>query len=176
MEFITMTRSNEKTLESRIKIVVKMLLKGSSRLDIVQFSSEKWKIGERQADKYILKAKRIVKESVNRDITYDYSLAVMRFTELFKAAITKKDLRTALTAAKELASLQSLYNNSEILNLDTELLDALTPSGIQKRIFELPFNQFLNKPENFELKEKYNSFRFTEAFLKATKGQDVPEL
>src|SRR5690606_41904746 len=86
-----------------------MLINGISREDIVLHCSVEWNIGERQADKYIARAKVLVEQSVKRKVEYDYAKAVRRYEDLYKLSIEKKDYKTALSVNKELTVLQGLH-------------------------------------------------------------------
>ena len=103
-----MKKSDKSTVIQRIKDVAKMLINGNSREDIVLHCSVNWDIGERQTDKYILRAKGLVEKSVKRKIEYDYAKAICRYEDLYKFCIDKKDYKTAITVNKELTNLQGL--------------------------------------------------------------------
>ena len=102
-------KSNKATVIKRISETASLLINGYNREDIVQHSSKNWRIGERQTDKYIQEAKVIIANSVNKNVAYDFGKSVRRFEELYKKAMENKDIRTALTVNKELATLQGLY-------------------------------------------------------------------
>lgn len=104
-----MQKADKNTVEHRIKLIATMLINGSSREIIVLHCSEKWDIGERQADKYIARAKVLVEQSVKRKVEYDYAKAVRRYEDLYKLSIEKKDYKTALSVNKELTVLQGLH-------------------------------------------------------------------
>lgn len=104
-----MKKSDRNTVEQRVKDIATMLINGSSRESIVLHCSEKWNIGERQADKYIARAKVLVEKSVKRKLEYDYARAVRRYEDLYRLSIEKKDYRTALSVNKELTNLQGLF-------------------------------------------------------------------
>lgn len=104
-----MSKSDKNTVEQRIKEIATKLINGNSREDIVLYCSENWDIGERQTDKYIVRAKELVEKSVKRRIEYDYAKAVRRYEDLYKVSYEKKDYKTALAVNKELTVLQGLY-------------------------------------------------------------------
>ncbi|CAI8765397.1 hypothetical protein [Chryseobacterium sp. IT-36CA2] len=104
-----MQKSDKNIVEQRIKEVAIMLINGNSREIIVLYCSENWNIGERQADKYIARAKTLVEKSVTRNINYDYAKATRRYEELYRSAIENKDYRLASSINKEIANLQGLY-------------------------------------------------------------------
>ena len=85
-----------------------MLINGDNREYIVLYGSENWNIGERQIDKYILRAKKLVEKSIKKELEYDYAKAVRRYEDLYKLSLEKKDYKTALSVNKELTALQGL--------------------------------------------------------------------
>lgn len=103
-----MPKADKSTVEQRIREVSVMLINGDCREFIVLYCSENWNIGERQADKYISRAKTLVEKSVKRKLEFDYAKAVRRYDNLYKLSLEKKDYKTALSVNKELTSLQGL--------------------------------------------------------------------
>ena len=104
-----MPKSDKNTIERRIKSISSMLINGNNREFIVLYCSENWNIGERQADKYISKARTLIEQSVKKQVAYDYAMAVRRYEELYRLSIEKKDYKTALSVNKELTTLQGLF-------------------------------------------------------------------
>lgn len=101
-------KSDKSTVLKRIDHISSMLINGHSRDNIVRYCSEKWRIKERQSDKYIAKARALITESIKREVNYDYSKAIRRYEELYKLTIQNKDYRTALSINKEITNLQGL--------------------------------------------------------------------
>lgn len=104
-----MQKADKNEVALRIKTVATMLINGVSREDIVLYSSESWEIGERQTDKYIARAKKLVEKSVKKELKYDYAKAIRRYESLYKLSIEKKDYKTALSVNKEITALQGLF-------------------------------------------------------------------
>ncbi|MDH0660453.1 hypothetical protein [Empedobacter sp. GD03865] len=104
-----MQKSDKITVEQRIKDIATMLINGNMREFIILHCSENWNIGERQADKYIERAKSLVEKSIKRKVEYDYAKAVRRYEDLYRLSVEKKDFKTALSVNKELTTLQGLY-------------------------------------------------------------------
>jgi hypothetical protein len=104
-----MPKSDKNTIERRIKSISSLLINGNNREFIVLYCSENWNIGERQADKYISKARTLIEQSVKKQVAYDYAKAVRRYEELYRLSIEKKDYKTALSVNKELTTLQGLF-------------------------------------------------------------------
>ncbi len=104
-----MSKSSNITVIQRVRVVSKLLIAGNSREDIVQFIAGTWELCERQADNYIKKANELISKSVKKEVNHDYAKAIIRFEELYKLSLERKDYKTASTINKELASLQGLY-------------------------------------------------------------------
>ncbi|WP_340307416.1 hypothetical protein [Riemerella anatipestifer] len=104
-----MQKADKNIIEQRIKNIATMLINGNSREVIVLYCSENWNIGERQADKYIARAKVLVEKSIKRKLEYDYAKAVRRYEDLYRLSIEKKDYKTALAVNKEITALQGLF-------------------------------------------------------------------
>ena len=104
-----MKKADKNTVELRIKELATLLIGGNCREDIVLFCSDKWNIGERQSDKYILRAKELVEKSVQRKVEYEYSKAVRRYEGLYKLSIERHDYKLAVQINKELAAMQGIY-------------------------------------------------------------------
>ena len=94
--------------EQRVNELVKMILKGVCRDEMILYCSENWAIGERQSDKYTARAREKLEKSVSRKIEYDYSKAVRRYEDLYKLSLNKKDYKTAVSINEKLTALQGL--------------------------------------------------------------------
>lgn len=103
-----MPKSSKHIVGARVKEVAKLLIAGSSREDIVHYSSVSWNIGERQAEKYLQKARALIAQSVKKEINFDYAKAIMRYEELYKLSFERKDYKTAMSIIKEITALQGL--------------------------------------------------------------------
>lgn len=103
-----MSKSSKYIVNQRIADVSEMLIEGRSRGFIVQFGSDNWNIGERQVDKYISKAREVVKGGVIRNLEFDYAKAVRRYESLYQKAMENEDYRLALSVNKEIVNLQGL--------------------------------------------------------------------
>ncbi|NML70606.1 hypothetical protein HHL23_12430 [Chryseobacterium sp. RP-3-3] len=86
-----------------------MLIKAKSRNEIIHYSSENWNVGERQIDKYIAQARKLIQSEIQKNIEYDYAKAVRRYETLYQSAIDNRDYRLASSINKEIANLQGLY-------------------------------------------------------------------
>ncbi len=103
-----MRRVTNAGLEKRVGEIISMIINGADRGDIVRYSSKNWGIGERQIDKYIVKAKLRIQREITKNIEFDYAKAIIRYETLYKKAIEVEDYRLALSINKELSSIQGL--------------------------------------------------------------------
>ncbi len=102
-------KATKAILLTRLKDVAAYLIEGRSREFIVQYGSENWEIGERQADNYIKQARDLIAKEVVNDVKYDFAKALKRFEYLYNQSILKNDIKTAMAINKEIANLQGLY-------------------------------------------------------------------
>lgn len=103
-----MGKSNIDTVNQRVVETSDMLIEGKSRASIIHYGSDVWNVGERQIDKYIAKAREVIKDEVVRNLEFDFAKAIKRYEDLYKKALEEKDYRLALSVNKEIASLQGL--------------------------------------------------------------------
>ncbi|MFJ1474638.1 hypothetical protein ACILE9_10300 [Capnocytophaga cynodegmi] len=104
-----MIKSSKCVVSKRVKEIADMLILGYNRDLILQNTSKKWKISDRQIDTYISKARILIEQSVKKQVAYDYAKAIRRYEELYRLNIEKEDYKTALSVNKELTTLQGLF-------------------------------------------------------------------
>ena len=92
----------------RISEIAQMLIQGRSREAVLQFTAENWTIGERTTDTMLADARKLIAETVIKDVNYDYALAIARLNSLFIQCQERRDYRTCVTIVKEMAALQGL--------------------------------------------------------------------
>jgi hypothetical protein len=106
------TRSNETEVSKRIAKVSELLIDGNQRAEIIEFSRETWRVGDKQADKYIAAAKQQIRNREEKDRTDNIQMAVARRDSLYRDARNKGDIRAALEVDKDLRKLQGLYTET----------------------------------------------------------------
>lgn len=102
-------KSTQSTVKQRVRDVLQRILEGSTRAEIVQYYSKKFKVSERQVDNYIKAGNKLIKESVTKDSVRDYALALARFEQLYNLNFNKNDFKTCVSINKEICQLQGLY-------------------------------------------------------------------
>lgn len=104
-----MAKSSKYIINQRVSEVADMLIEGKSRNGIIQYGTKCWKVGERQIDKYIAKARDVIQQEITKDLGFDYAKSIKRYENLYSKAYEVKDYRLALAVNKELSTIQGLY-------------------------------------------------------------------
>ena len=123
-------KSDKKQLEERVLEVSRLLLSGNSNKKIVQDSSLKWDISERQVRKYIAKAYTLwhkeYQKRLKSGLDYHMAIRMKLYEEAYKGRAIKEtkyekgrpvtteklvdqDFRLCLEVAKDIAKLEGLY-------------------------------------------------------------------
>jgi hypothetical protein len=88
----------------RISFVAEMIIKGYNKENIVRYSSENWKVTERQTEKYIAKAhEQFVNEAKAKDIDYHLNLALQQLQDLYKKSYAIQDYAECRRIKKDIA-------------------------------------------------------------------------
>ncbi len=103
-----MQKSSKHTVNQRVGSIVDMLMVGQTRSHIIHYGSESWNVGERQMDKYIAKARKLIEGEIVKNLEYDYAKAIKRYEGLYGRAMEKEDYKLALSVNKEITNLQGL--------------------------------------------------------------------
>lgn len=104
-----MKKSSKNIITQRVSKVSELLIKGANRDTILQNTSNLWNVSNRQIDSYISKAREVIKQSIIKNLEYDYAKAITRYENLYNKAIEEKDYRLALSINKEITVLQGLH-------------------------------------------------------------------
>ena len=142
MSKVNTIKSTNATIEKRTEEVYSMLLKGQSRSVIVQNSTKKWGVKARQVDSYISKATKMVNEEVTKNMVYDYKLAILRLTELYKKAYEDNDFSSCRFILNDLHKIQGLYTTKIHVKMEGEVnvkhdLAKKTPKELKDHIRKL---------------------------------------
>lgn len=104
-----MAKASKYIVNQRVSEISEMLIEGKSRNGIIQYGTKYWKVGERQIDKYIARARELIQQEITKDLEFDYAKSIKRFESLYHKAYERKDYRLALAVNKELSTIQGLY-------------------------------------------------------------------
>lgn len=89
-------KSTAAEIEVRIHKVVEWIVGGNSKQDIVVMSKELWGVGERQVEKYLFNAREKIVKEYKEKMDSDIEILSSRLDFLYKKALEKGDLKTAL--------------------------------------------------------------------------------
>ena len=101
-------KSTNAEIELRVATVAEMIIKGQKRNNIVRYSSENWKIGERQAEKYIVKAWEKIEQNTDIDVKKEIKLQRARFEDLYQKSYNIQDYRECRQVLDSIAKLIGL--------------------------------------------------------------------
>ena len=103
--------SDEK--KRRINKVAKWLVNGMSRQDILQKASELWNIKDSAADKYIHKARKLMKEAYEVERTYYAAELLSKYENILALALENKQLSNAIAAVNGQARLTRINPSTQ---------------------------------------------------------------
>ena len=103
-------KSDKGEVDRRIHIIVKLLSSAKTSSYIIRFCSEEWGVGQRMAEKYLARAREIIKAdySVERSDFLTSRLALL--DEIIEASIRCKQHSNAVGALKLQAQLTRLLD------------------------------------------------------------------
>jgi hypothetical protein len=92
-------------VDERVNAIYDLLLKAHSRTQIVRFCSESWNVGERQAENYISRARKLMALDAELERPQWLAAAVARLVEYERRASEANQLGIALKALEDQARL-----------------------------------------------------------------------
>ena len=108
-----MTKKSDKAeIDRLIHVVVKLLSSAKTSSYVIRFCSEEWGVGQRMAEKYLVRAREIIRAdySVERSNFLGTRLAIL--DEIIEASIRSKQHSNAIGALKLQAQLTRLLEGS----------------------------------------------------------------
>lgn len=96
-------------VESRVTTIFGLMLNGASRKEIIQYSTEKWDITDRQTDSYIKRARELYEEEMQSTREQHIGLAYARLNGLYMKTTKVQDYRSALAVQREINILLGLH-------------------------------------------------------------------
>lgn len=95
----------------RVATVYRLIVSGAKRRDVIRYIAEKtaWSVSDRMVDFYLQRAHKQLEAEAAINRPRELGKAAARFEMLFFEAHSLKDVRGALAAEKERASLLGLY-------------------------------------------------------------------
>lgn len=98
-------KSTNVEIDERINTVYDLLLRAHSRTQIVRYCAEKWKVGERQAENYIARARQLQQLDAAIERPEWLQAAIARLQDYEREAREAGRLGTAIQALEKQAKL-----------------------------------------------------------------------
>tara|TARA_B110000444_G_C18722866_1_gene539380 strand:+ start:378 stop:701 length:324 start_codon:yes stop_codon:yes gene_type:complete len=98
-------KSTNLQIQERVNTVYQLLIKSYSRFEIVQYASEKWGVGDRQADEYLARARQLIAKDSEIERPEWLAAAIARLVEYEKRAGRDDQIPVAIKALETQAKL-----------------------------------------------------------------------
>ena len=126
-------KSTNAEILQRVNNVYIFMIKGASRQDIIQYSSDEWDVTERTADEYIRKARKYFDDRLKMQRDTELGQAVTRYDMLFQKALKVQDYKTAIQAQARIDKIRGLeINKTEITGKDGDAIILKTGMDLSK--------------------------------------------
>jgi hypothetical protein len=110
-----MAKSEKSIVASRVHDVLRLIVAGAEFPDIWRYAQEhRWTISQRQVRRYMARAHRLFAKSTRRDRQQLLGRHLAQRKSLYARAVKTGDLKTALLALKDEATLQGLYTPTSL--------------------------------------------------------------
>ncbi len=93
-----MKKSTNLEVTHRVNAVYKLLAEGQSRTQVLQFCSEKWGVGERQAENYVARAREKLINDCEMERPAWIAEALQRLRTIEQKAMAKNQPASAINA------------------------------------------------------------------------------
>lgn len=93
MEKETRHKSDSSEYEKRVNQIYLLILQGFQRKQIIQFVAENYKVGERQTDEYLQKAREIIKLNIDTDTSSKKNEILTQLYDLYNKNYLDEDYR-----------------------------------------------------------------------------------
>ena len=98
-------KSTNLQIQERVNTVYQLLIKSYSRFEIVQYASEKWGVGDRQADEYLARARQLIAKDSEIERPEWLAAAIARLVKYEQKAGRDENLQVAIKALETQAKL-----------------------------------------------------------------------
>lgn len=143
-------KSTNAVIAARVDEVLRIRIDGAGFHDIRRYAAENgWGVSDRQLERYIGKADRLLRERLERKASRLRALTVAKMRNLYARAVQAADYRTALACLQAEAKLLGLYpDNRELVGQLRELLKRLDAMEARTATRTAPADERL--PQAFE--------------------------
>ena len=101
----TRNKSDSSEIEKRVNTIYLMILQGFQRKQVIQYVAEKYKVGERQADAYLEKAREIIKSNIDTDSSNKKNEILNQYYDLYQKNYKIEDYRECRNILINISSL-----------------------------------------------------------------------
>lgn len=130
-------KSDSSEMEKRIHTIYLMLLQGFQRKQVIQYCADNFKIGERQTDEYLGKAREIIKSNINCDTSNKKNEVLNQFYDLYQKNYALEDYKECKSVLMAIAG---------ILGVQAPTKTDITSNG--STISNTPIIQFIDTEDN----------------------------
>lgn len=113
-------KSDSSEMEKRVNTVYLLILQGFQRKQIIQYCSDAFKVGDRQTDVYLTKAREIIKSNIDNDTSSKKNEVLNQFYDLYQKNYQLEDYRECRNL---------LANISNILGIEAPKKTDITTNG-----------------------------------------------
>lgn len=136
-------KTDDAEVTRRVDQIFHLMVKGKSRLQILQHASEKttWKVSERTVDEYIARAKKLLAKHSEPKKAVELGKAFLRLEYLFDQNLGINDFKAALAVQKEINAMLGLNAPKalEIQTWETKALDYIKEGKVKYPAFAAEF-------------------------------------
>lgn len=133
----TRNKSDSSEIEKRVNTIYLMILQGFQRKQVIQYVAEKYKVGERQADAYLEKAREIIKSNIDTDSSNKKNEILNQYYDLYQKNYKLEDYRECRNI---------LINISSVLGVEAPKKTDITTNG--KDVNTAPVIKFVDSEED----------------------------
>lgn len=134
-------KSTQAQLAERVRIVFELLLSGTPRVDIMEYSRSNWGVRRAMADQYIAKANALISAEAVKIIENAFQDHLVARDTMRLQALKDGDKRFAFEILRDTAKLLGLYAPKELHVNWSETL----PNGINEDEATKQFRQMMNE-------------------------------
>jgi hypothetical protein len=95
-------KSDSSETEKRVNTVYLMILQGFQRKQIIQYCADKFKVGERQTDEYLRKAREIISSNIDTDVSHKKNEIISMFYDLYQKNYALEDFKECRFIAQKI--------------------------------------------------------------------------
>lgn len=120
-------KSDSSEMEKRVNTIYLMILQGFQRKQVIQYCADNFKIGERQTDSYLIKAREIIKSNIDNDTSSKKNEILNQFYDLYQKNYSLEDFkecRNILMSISQILGVQApIKTENTNINIETPIIN-----------------------------------------------------